>query len=219
VRSCEWEGDYDCSDARIELALTEPVCGGMECSMAMVAAFWLPNGNRSAFKRNCAVIQWVRGYYKRDGKKMFCDGPDCTSMPVSCPEGTCYVDMCFPGSNCWILSSENWHVDQNRAFGPMLPLFDNATYEGVDWDTVGLPIPPNVPTDRAVWTHDTPTLKSTESGQVLEANVEFVVAVYNRKDLDMLPKHGGDDGNPYGPPMPVVTQEWSFKMEGPYITQ
>jgi hypothetical protein len=62
-----------------------------------------------------------------------------------------------------------------------MPLFDSTTHEEAHWDTMGLPIPPDVPTERAVWMHDIPTLGSLESDHRLEADVEFVIAVYNRK--------------------------------------
>jgi hypothetical protein len=207
---CEGE----CADAQIKLAETEIVCGAKQCSKAMVAAFWLPGRSKEEFKDNCVVIQWASGKATVDGELQTCDGPDCDGgAQGSCP----------PGGNCITLSTPNWwHVDQWRNDDAASQLFDlpaSQTLEGWKfWENEGMKVPDVPDNASAVYTHDLPMIKSDKliGSQVIEADVEFVIAVYN-KNTPGLPKRGGDLGFPESPP-PCNKREWNFKT-GAYTTR
>ena len=220
LEGCTPDVDYDCSDVEIALALTDVVCKGKECLRKMVAAFWLPSGSQKAIKDNCVVIHWTRGEMTQDGTLVTCAGLDCIAGP--CGEKWC--GFCPYGGNCVTLSSPDWHADQYRCSDAEFPVLPKTEYlkDGIwqGWEDRGY-VMPGVPKDaryRAVWTNDNPGVGSEESGHIVEAHVEFVIAVYNEKDREQLPAYGGGSGNPYGTPSPCVTKEWRFDA-GPYTTR
>ena len=218
LEGCTPDVDYDCDDAQVALALTDVVCKGDKCSRKMVAAFWLPNGGKKAFKDNCVVIQWARGQVTIDKTLVTCDGLDC--VPGQCGEKWC--GFCPHQGNCQTISSAFWHADKPHSLDAEYHPYDEhgmRTGDGVweDWEDWGYAMP-QVPEDaryRAVWTNDAPFVRAEKRGQEIEAHVEFVIAVYNEEDREQLPAYGGDMGDPYGSPSPCVTKEWRLDA-GPY---
>jgi hypothetical protein len=174
----------------------------------MVAAFWLPGRKKDEFMGNCVVIQWARGQMTVDEELLTCDGLGCNGGD----RGTCPL-----GGNCITLSTPTWwHVDQPHNADAAYPLYDipaSQTLEGLKfWKNEGMKVP-DVPDDaNAVYTHDMPVVgsNSLRKGQVIEADVEFVIAVYN-KNSPGLPMYGGHLVASLDSPPPCNKREWSFK--------
>ncbi|MDY7079580.1 MAG: RHS repeat-associated core domain-containing protein [Chloroflexota bacterium] len=210
-------GDFDCSDVEIAIDTTDVECKGLECSKKMVAAFWLPQGNQTAFRKKCAVIQWARGTVLDNRELVTCGGDDCIEMPAPDGSGRSFK-MCPPGGNCQTLSSSYWHVDKFHFASSEYPLFDNTDVDGMSWERFGFELPEDVPEERAIYMQDTPTIRSEGPDHELKIDLEFAIAVYNRDDLGDLPTHGGDWGSPDEFPLPCNQKRWYFYKES-YITQ
>jgi hypothetical protein len=174
--------------------------------MHMAAAFWIPSASRRHFEQRCAVVQWAKGETLVNGVPDYCDGEGCMTDFQSGRE------FCPSGGHCQVLTSRQWHVDFFRDGGPEYTLVDTFRSSfGREFDSLGYEEPDVPPGEAALYMIDKPHT-SGKSGDILEVYVEFITAVYNRSDLELLPKGGGDTGNPYAA-QPCGEVKWRFDLE------
>jgi RHS repeat-associated protein len=222
LTSCTSDRDCDISEAQAVLAQSqEPDCtidkslGLGSCSKQMTAAFWLDYGDRATFKRECAVIQWMKGQVTIDKNPVTCIGRDCTrafcmkDQPCPMPPGTLYCPLGGMCINAPVM--DTWMIDTWAFWTPPEVKLD-------DYPDRKYPSLEGVDEGRALYTTDTPTIL-VNPGAELSVSIEWVTAVYSRREISswLETAVAGKRGNPWSVGVdgiaPKVALEWDFQVE------